>query len=82
MMGKRKGVTLPGDQRDPAHDVDMTSTLSGSEIFVGLALTVGLAVGCQVVASKLKLPAIILLLPVGFVAGWLRSSSAPRSRRS
>src|ERR1039458_4461325 len=77
MMGKREGVTLPGDQRDPAHDVDMTSTLSGSEIFVGLALTVGLAVGCQVVASKLKLPAIILLLPVGFVAGWLTTDINP-----
>ena len=55
----------------------MSSTLSASQIFVGLALTVGLAVGCQVLATKLKIPAIILLLPVGFVAGWLTSDINP-----
>jgi NhaP-type Na+/H+ or K+/H+ antiporter len=55
----------------------MTSTLSASEIFVGLALTVGLAVGCQVIATKLKIPAIILLLPVGFIAGWLTTDINP-----
>lgn len=51
--------------------------LSGSQIFVGLALTVGLAVACQVVATKLGIPAIILLLPVGFIAGWLTITVNP-----
>jgi NhaP-type Na+/H+ or K+/H+ antiporter len=51
--------------------------MSSSQIFIGLALTVGLAVACQVVASKLKLPAIILLLPVGFAAGALTVTVDP-----
>jgi NhaP-type Na+/H+ or K+/H+ antiporter len=55
----------------------MIGALSASQIFVGLALTVGLAVGCQVVATTLKIPAIILLLPVGFVAGWLTITVNP-----
>jgi NhaP-type Na+/H+ or K+/H+ antiporter len=55
----------------------MTSPRSASQIFVGLALTVGLAVGCQVIATKLKIPAIILLPPVGFVEGWLTTDINP-----
>ncbi|MGP0111190.1 MAG: cation:proton antiporter [Acidimicrobiales bacterium] len=51
--------------------------MSSSQIFVGLALTVGLAVACQVVAAKLNLPAIILLLPVGFAAGALTVTVNP-----
>jgi NhaP-type Na+/H+ or K+/H+ antiporter len=45
--------------------------MSASQIFLGIALTVGFAVGCQIVATKLRIPAIILLLPVGFAAGAL-----------
>ena len=51
--------------------------MSSSQIFTGLALTVGLAVACQVVAAKLRLPAIILLLPVGFAAGALTITVDP-----
>jgi NhaP-type Na+/H+ or K+/H+ antiporter len=43
--------------------------MTTSEIFVGLGLIVALAVGCQIAATRLRLPAIVLLLPVGFVAG-------------
>ena len=43
--------------------------MEASDIFVGLGMTVVLAVGCQVVASLYRLPAIVLLLPVGFLAG-------------
>ena len=43
--------------------------MSTSDIFIGFGLTVILAVGCQTVASKVRLPAIVLLLPVGFAAG-------------
>jgi NhaP-type Na+/H+ or K+/H+ antiporter len=45
--------------------------VSASQILVGIALTVGLAVGCQVIAEKLGIPAIIVLLPIGFAAGAL-----------
>ncbi len=55
----------------------MIGALSASQIFVGVALTFGLAAACQIVASKLGIPAIILLLPVGFVAGVLTVSVNP-----
>ena len=45
--------------------------MSASQIFFGVALTVGLAVACQIVAGTFRIPAIILLLPVGFAAGAL-----------
>lgn len=38
-------------------------------MFVGLGLTVLLAVACQIAASRFRVPAIVLLLPVGFFAG-------------
>ncbi len=43
--------------------------MSESDIILGLGLVVSLAVACQVVASRLRIPAIILLLPVGFLTG-------------
>lgn len=39
------------------------------EILLGLALTVALAVGSQILASRLRIPALIVLLPAGFLAG-------------
>jgi len=49
----------------------VAAVVSASQIFVGLALTLGLAVACQIIASRFQIPAIILLLPVGFAAGVL-----------
>ena len=43
--------------------------MSASDIVLGLGITVILAVGCQIVAAKFRLPAIVLLLPAGFIAG-------------
>jgi NhaP-type Na+/H+ or K+/H+ antiporter len=43
--------------------------VSETDIFIGFGVTVLLAVGCQIVSSRVGLPAIILLLPAGFVAG-------------
>lgn len=43
--------------------------ITTNQIFVGLGLTVLLAVACQIGAARLKVPAIVLLLPVGFVGG-------------
>jgi NhaP-type Na+/H+ or K+/H+ antiporter len=41
------------------------------QILLGVGLTVALAVGSQILASRLRIPALIVLLPVGFVAGAL-----------
>jgi hypothetical protein len=35
---------------------------------VGLGLILALAVGSQVIASRLRIPALIILLPAGFIA--------------
>ena len=43
--------------------------MSASQIFAGLALIVGLAVACQIIAARFGIPGIILLLPAGFAAG-------------
>ncbi len=51
--------------------------MTASQIFAGLALIVGLAVACQILAASFRIPAIILLLPVGFVAGALTTVVNP-----
>ncbi len=43
--------------------------MTSEDIFVGLGLTLVLAVACQIFADRFRLPAIVLLLPVGFFAG-------------
>ncbi|MEW1691245.1 cation:proton antiporter [Streptomyces sp. NPDC091265] len=45
--------------------------MTGEDILLGIALTVALATGSQILANKLHVPALILLLPVGFTAGAL-----------
>jgi NhaP-type Na+/H+ or K+/H+ antiporter len=51
--------------------------MTESEIFIGLGLLLALAVGCQIIAVALHLPAIVILLPVGFIAGGLTDSIDP-----
>src|ERR1700727_2723473 len=48
-----------------------------NQILIGVGLILVLAVGSQVLASRLRIPAIIVLLPVGFVAGALTSDVNP-----
>ncbi|MEV6329189.1 cation:proton antiporter [Streptomyces sp. NPDC051909] len=43
--------------------------MSEDEILLGLALTVVLATGSQILASRLRVPALVVLLPVGFAVG-------------
>jgi NhaP-type Na+/H+ or K+/H+ antiporter len=43
--------------------------LSSDEILTGLGLVVVLGLACRLVAARTRLPAIVLLLPVGFAAG-------------
>jgi NhaP-type Na+/H+ or K+/H+ antiporter len=48
-----------------------------NQILIGLGLVVFLAVGSQVLASRLRIPALIVLLPVGFAAGALTGDVNP-----
>jgi NhaP-type Na+/H+ or K+/H+ antiporter len=43
--------------------------MSTDDVLLGLGLVIVLAVGSQLVAGRLRLPAIVVLLPVGFLAG-------------
>jgi hypothetical protein len=43
--------------------------MTTDQILLGVGLTLSLAVGSQILASRLRIPALIVLLPVGFVAG-------------
>lgn len=45
--------------------------MTADQILAGTALTVVLAVGSQVLAGRLRIPALIVLLPAGFTAGAL-----------
>src|SRR5262245_31895129 len=51
--------------------------MTEDQIFLGLGLTLALAVGSQILASRLRIPALIVLLPVGFVAGILTDDIDP-----
>ena len=43
--------------------------MSSDDVLLGLGLVLVLAVGAQLVARVLRIPAIVVLLPTGFVAG-------------
>ena len=45
--------------------------MTGDQILIGAGLTFVLAVASQILASRLRLPALVVLLPVGFAAGAL-----------
>ncbi|MCC9306001.1 cation:proton antiporter [Kitasatospora sp. RB6PN24] len=45
--------------------------MTQQQILLGIGLTLVLAVGCQVLADRLRVPALVLLLPAGFTAGAL-----------
>ncbi|MFF3411014.1 cation:proton antiporter [Streptomyces sp. NPDC002742] len=51
--------------------------MTETQILLGIGLIVALAVGSQLVASLLRVPAILLLLPAGFVAGVLTDDVNP-----
>ena len=57
----------------------MTAALSSDQLLAGIALVLVLAVGSQLFASALRLPAIVVLLPVGFVAGIVTKDVQPGS---
>ncbi|MEU9177440.1 cation:proton antiporter [Streptomyces sp. NPDC048550] len=51
--------------------------MSQDQVFTGLGLIVVLAVGSQLLASRLRIPALIVLLPAGFTAGALTDDVNP-----
>ena len=52
--------------------------MTTNQILTGVGLIFALAAGSQVLASRLRIPAIIVLLPVGFVAGALTPDVDPQ----
>ena len=53
--------------------------MTTNQILTGVGLILALAVGSQVLASRLRIPAIIVLLPAGFIAGALTSDVNPQN---
>jgi NhaP-type Na+/H+ or K+/H+ antiporter len=53
------------------------TSLSSNALLLGLGLVLLLAVGSQLLARLLRIPAIVVLLPVGFVAGILTKDVQP-----
>jgi NhaP-type Na+/H+ or K+/H+ antiporter len=51
--------------------------MSTDQVLFGVGLIVVLAVGSQVLASQLRIPALIILLPAGFTAGVLTTDVNP-----
>lgn len=52
--------------------------MTTNQVLLGVGLIVALAVGSQVLASRLRIPAIILLLPAGFTAGGITTDVNPQ----
>jgi NhaP-type Na+/H+ or K+/H+ antiporter len=51
--------------------------MTPDQVLIGVGLIVVLAVGSQVVASQLRIPALIIMLPAGFLAGALTHDVSP-----
>src|SRR6516164_123802 len=51
--------------------------MTTDQILFGVGLILVLAVGSQVLASRLRIPALIILLPAGFTVGALTSDINP-----
>src|SRR6188472_4264731 len=58
-----------------AHGI--VAQLSSNDVLLGLGLVLALAVASQLVGRWLSLPAIVVLLPAGFVAGALTDDVHP-----
>jgi NhaP-type Na+/H+ or K+/H+ antiporter len=63
---------MPGAR--PAADA---GPVTGNQVLFGVGLITVLAVGSQVIASRLRIPALIILLPAGFTAGALTTDVNP-----
>ncbi len=52
--------------------------MTTNQVLLGVGLILVLAVGSQVLASRLKIPALIILLPAGFTAGAITTDVNPQ----
>ena len=52
--------------------------MTTNQVLIGVGLILVLAVGSQVLASRLKIPALIILLPAGFTAGAITTDVNPQ----
>src|SRR5215831_16567331 len=59
------------DRQPGAHAV------TTNQVYIGVSITLALAIGCQILGSKLRIPALLLLLPAGFIAGALTDDVNP-----
>src|SRR5215831_18434982 len=57
---------------------ETASAMSTDQVLFGVGLILVLAVGSQVLASRLRIPALIILLPAGFTAGALTTDVNPQ----
>jgi NhaP-type Na+/H+ or K+/H+ antiporter len=48
-----------------------------NQVLLGVGLILALAVGSQVLASRLRIPALIILLPAGCIAGAITTDVGP-----
>jgi NhaP-type Na+/H+ or K+/H+ antiporter len=48
-----------------------------NQVLLGVGLILALAVGSQVIASRLRIPALIILPPAGFIAGAITTDVGP-----
>ena len=55
--------------------------MTTNQILIGVGLILVLAVGAQVLAGRLRIPALIVLLPAGFIAGALTTDVRPEGSR-
>lgn len=53
--------------------------MTTDQVLLGVALTLALAVGAQILAARLHIPALIVLLPAGFAAGALTDVVNPQN---
>jgi NhaP-type Na+/H+ or K+/H+ antiporter len=52
--------------------------MTTNQVLLGVGLILALAVGSQVLASRLRIPALIILLPAGFAAGAITTDVNPQ----
>ncbi len=53
--------------------------MTTNQVLLGVGLILALAVGSQVLASRLRIPALIILLPAGFIAGAITTDVNPQN---
>src|SRR5215469_10945341 len=70
-------VVRPGCRGRPRGLTGKRQAMSTDQVLAGAGLILVLAAGSQVLASRLRIPALIILLPAGFIAGALTTDVNP-----